>query len=273
MQPSVNPVSSGCVPRGWPIEHLGRQNIWCPNCEGNGHGSSQDGELYLAARPAWMVSSYPYPPKPASKSAGRSASGLGVPGRMEQCRRCENVYLAEEDGTARWWAELDRCRVVLAASSSSPVGAPERSLLVSADAIPVDDSSMTADPQSQADWHHAAHNDIFYFLVTGWMASSNIRCGWCGRTRSTTVTHLPPLSWCGSHHEWKLVGGHLMPSCGQCHRQRAADDDWTPPGLSLRKTARNLKRARMAIINIASQAAAHIQSDRSADGVVSRPYR
>lgn len=44
--PAVNPIDAGCLPRGWPVDHLGHADIWCPRCEGQGLAANQPGELF-----------------------------------------------------------------------------------------------------------------------------------------------------------------------------------------------------------------------------------
>lgn len=256
--PEINPVDTKCVPRGWPLTHIGSRAIWCPKCEGNGYGHRQEGEAYMAARPPWLVSPHKRP-LALEGNVGRSSGDLGAPGLMEQCSRCSVVYLDAADGTARWWGERTGM-VILAAAATSPVGAPERPLLVSADMLPSEPGDGTEDAETaedaaatpgQADTWRGV--DTMRFLVQGWISSHDIRCGWCGQARSTSIVPLPPLSWCDSYHEWQRFGGHLMPSCGPCADRRAMDDDWTPPRLSLRKTARNLKRTHLFIQQIADE--------------------
>lgn len=213
-------------------------------CEGQGHGLKQRGEAYAVDRPVWFAP-VPHTRRPAAKTGSPK---LGEHGLMEQCRRCSAVFLDASDGTALWWA--DRCETVLLAEADTrPPGSAERAMLVSAADLP--DDSPPEDPS--ADWHQAARDDVFHFLITTWMSDYDIRCGWCGQRRSDSVTFLPPLSWCDSYHDWKIFGGHLMPSCGPCYAKRAEDDEWTPTGLRPRKTARNLQRARLTIQQIAGQ--------------------
>ena len=210
----------------------------------------------MAARPPRFVSPHRRP-LALEGSVGRSSGDLGAPGLMEQCSRCSAVYLDAADGTARWWGERTGM-VILAAAATSPVGAPERPLLVSANMFPsvpgdgIEDAETAEDaaaaPGQASAWRGV---DAMRLLVNEWISNHDIRCGWCRRARSMSIAHLPPLSWCDSYHEWQRSGGHLMPSCQQCAEQRAMDDDWTPPALSLRKTAANLKRARLFVQQIA----------------------
>lgn len=212
----------------------------------------------MVARPPWFVSPHRRP-LALEGNVGRSSGDLGEPGLMEQCSHCSAVYLDAADGTARWWGERTGM-VILAAAATSPVGAPERPLLVSADMFPsepddgIEDAETTEDAAAAPGQANAWRGvDIMRFLVNEWISNHDIHCGWCRRARSMSIAHLPPLSWCDSYHEWQRFGGHLMPSCQQCADQRAMDDDWMPPGLSLRKTARNLKRTRLFVQQIAGE--------------------
>lgn len=102
--PAVNPIDAGCLPRGWPVDHLGHEDIWCPRCEGQGLAANQPGELFRVVCGSGFGFGTPWFVRPFLKHT-RTAGKLGQRGRMEQCATCESVYLEESDGTARWWAE------------------------------------------------------------------------------------------------------------------------------------------------------------------------
>jgi len=130
--PAANPVDAGCLPCGWPLAHVGAGPIWCPKCEGNGHGADQSGESYEADHPPGWVTIIKR--RPRSKALA-TRGVLGAPGLMEQCARCWSVYLGTSDGPARWWAEMTE-RVVMAGAATSPLGSPERALLLPSDMLP-----------------------------------------------------------------------------------------------------------------------------------------
>lgn len=258
--PSANPASSGCVPARWPVEHVETRPIWCPGCEGNGHGTQQNGEAYLAARPAWFVSGYKRTPKPAAGMGGKSAPGS--PGLMEQCSRCAHVYLDADDGSAVWWAERTE-RVVLAGAATSPPGSSERPLL-----LPASGDSTASGENREGDWWDKA--DTLQIVAKMFLEAGNIRCGWCAQARGTTSVPVPPRSWCDSSHEWESVGGHLIPSCARCAANREADHDWAPPRVAARKVARNLKRARLRLQQAAAELHRHQHAVAVARGEATR---
>ena len=127
MLPDVNPIDAGCVPRGWPIDHLGSRDIWCPNCEGRGLDSMQPGEAFRVICGSGFGFGTPYFVRPFLKRS-RTAGKVGQRGSMEQCRTCGNVYPDEDDGTARWWA--DKTGMVSRASAATSPDGPERPILM-----------------------------------------------------------------------------------------------------------------------------------------------
>ena len=128
MLPEVNPIRSGCVPRGWPIDHIENRDIWCPNYEGLGRDATQPGEAFRVICGSGFGFGTPSFVRPFLKRTSTTAK-IGKRGLMEQCKTCENVYPDEADGTAQWWAEQTG-RVVYAAARTSDPDSRERPTLL-----------------------------------------------------------------------------------------------------------------------------------------------
>lgn len=145
MLPKVNPIDTGCVPRGWPIDHLGRRSTWCPRCEGLGRGKQQPAEVFQVICGSGFGFGAPFFVRPFLKHTS-TAGKMGKRGKIEQCVTCNSVYLDEEDGTAQWWADATaqfvadwvgyhygrQSRVLRVAASNNPAG-QTRALLVDTD--------------------------------------------------------------------------------------------------------------------------------------------
>ena len=133
--PKVNPIDAGCVPRGWPIDHVGRRTIWCPKCEGLGRGEQQPGEVFRVICGSGFGFGTPGFVRPFLKHTSTTGK-VGKRGLMEQCVTCGSVYPGEKDGTARWWGEQtsigQHTNVRRVAASTNNGDHPSRPLLLSA---------------------------------------------------------------------------------------------------------------------------------------------
>ncbi len=103
--PKINPIDTGHLPRGTPMDYLGSRSIFCPRCGWKDRPDTQQAEVFRVIVGRWFGVTAHLAVRPFLKRA-KTAGKVGKRGELEQCKTCRTVYLDEKDGFAEEWAKL-----------------------------------------------------------------------------------------------------------------------------------------------------------------------
>ena len=91
--PIHNPIDSGWIAKGAPIDHLGSVDFYCDAC---GRESRHEKYLLLAGRYIGMGA--PVFAKPFMKRATTKGKAGGTRGNIVQCATCDSLWSFDESG-------------------------------------------------------------------------------------------------------------------------------------------------------------------------------
>jgi len=91
--PIHNPIDSGWISKGSPIDHLGSVDFHCDAC-----GKESRHEKYLLLAGKYIGMGAPFFAQPFMKRASTKGKAGGTKGAIVQCTKCDSLWSFDESG-------------------------------------------------------------------------------------------------------------------------------------------------------------------------------